>query len=200
MDHPALPDPAAEWLAALDEAALQRVLHERVEAAFQLCREVHPHLPRPAVWLDLRGQCAGQAHFGRGGLRFNPVLLAENRQAFLVEVVPHEMAHWLVHHLEDGHRMRPHGHEWRTVMRRLFGLAPRATHRFDTGRASPAPYRYRCACRMHAFTARRHALASRGRAYRCRHCAQTLVYESFAGGENRAQVHEIKKEIVDTNV
>jgi len=200
MNIPALPDPDTQWLADLDEAALHAALRERVEAAFQLCREVHPALPRPALWLDLRGQCAGQAHFARGGLRFNPVLLAENRQAFLVEVVPHEMAHWLVHHLEGGPRMRPHGHEWRTVMRRLFGLAPRATHCFDTARASPAPYRYRCACRVHAFTARRHALARRGRAYRCRHCAQTLVYQPFAGCENSPQVHEIKKKMAETNV
>lgn len=184
MMAPALPDPDPARLAALDGEALHRALHERVEAAWRLCREVHPALPRPAVWLDLRGRSAGQAHFGRGGLRFNPVLLDENRLAFLVEVVPHEMAHWLVHHLEDGPRTRPHGREWQTVMRRLFGLAPRATHRFDTGRASPAPYRYRCACREHGFTARRHALARRGSRYRCRHCAQTLVYCGRSAFEN----------------
>ncbi|XKE46281.1 SprT-like domain-containing protein [Halomonas organivorans] len=176
MPSPALPDPDTRWLAALDRAASQRVLHDRVEAAWRLCREVHDALPRPRVWLDLRGKAAGQAHFGRGGLRFNPVLFDENRHAFLVEVVPHEMAHWLVHHLEDGHRARPHGHEWRTVMLRLFGVTPRTTHRFDTARSSPAPHRYRCACREHAFTSRRHALVEAGRVYRCRRCAQTLVY------------------------
>ncbi|RAH38811.1 SprT-like domain-containing protein [Halomonas sp. SL1] len=176
MTAPALPDPDPHWLAGLDAEAGRAALRERVEAAYALCREVHPALPRPGVWLDLRGRSAGQAHFGRGGLRFNPVLFDENRHAFLVEVVPHEMAHWLVHHLEGGPQARPHGHEWRTVMRRLFGLAPRTTHRFDTGRASPAPHRYRCGCREHAFTARRHDLARSGRAYRCRHCAETLVY------------------------
>ncbi len=109
MIHPALPEPDTEWLDSLDRAASQRVLRERVEAAWRLCREVHGTLPRPAVWLDLRGKGAGQAHFGRGGLRFNPVLFDENRRAFLVEVVPHEVAHWLVHHLADGHRARPMG-------------------------------------------------------------------------------------------
>jgi len=176
MNRPALPTPDPDRLAALDREALLAALHERVDAAWRLCREVHPGLPRPAVWCDLRGKCAGQAHFGRGGLRFNPVLYAENRLAFLVEVVPHEMAHWLVHHLKDGPRVRPHGREWQTVMRELFGLAPRTTHRFDTGRASSAPHRYACDCREHAFSARRHALARQGQRYRCRHCAQTLVY------------------------
>lgn len=176
MDRPALPPPDPERLTALDAAGLHAALLARVEAAWRLCREVHPDLPRPTVWCDLRGQCAGQAHFGRGGLRFNPLLYAENRVAFLTEVVPHEMAHWLVWHLEEGPRLRPHGREWQTVMRRLFGLEPRTTHRFDTGRASPVPHRYACACREHAFTARRHALACQGRRYRCCHCAQTLVY------------------------
>jgi SprT protein len=184
MTVPVLPSPDPARLEALDPMALRRVLGTRVEAAYALCREVHPVLPVPAVWFDLRGRCAGQAHFGRGGLRFNPVLYAENRRDFLVEVVPHEMAHWLVYHLEDGHLARPHGHEWRTVMRRLFGLAPRTTHRFDTARASPAPFRYACGCREHAFTARRHAMARQGRGYRCRHCAQTLVYRGHQAHEN----------------
>ncbi|MDZ7854046.1 MAG: SprT-like domain-containing protein [Halomonas sp.] len=179
MTIPALPAPDLARLDELDRAALRLALLERVEAAYCLCCELHTALPRPTVWLDLRGKCAGQAHFGRGGLRFNPLLLEENRLAFLVEVVPHEMAHWLVHHLEDGHQARPHGHEWQTVMRRLFGVEPRTTHRFDTERASPAPYRYRCGCQEHGFTARRHALARRGREYRCRHCAQTLVYRGY---------------------
>lgn len=184
MNRPALPTPDPERLAALDEPALLAALHERVEEAWRLCREVHPRLPRPEVWCDLRGKCAGQAHFGRGGLRFNPLLYAENRRDFLVEVVPHEMAHWLVHHLEDGHLARPHGREWRTVMRRLFGLEPRTTHRFDTDRASPAPYRYACDCREHAFSARRHSLARRGRRYRCRHCMGELVYGGRGRGED----------------
>lgn len=184
MTIPVLPSPDIDCLDGLDSQALHASLHERVEAAWRLCREFHPGLPRPCVWLDLRGKSAGQAHLGRGGLRFNPTLLEENRLAFMVEVIPHEMAHWLVFHLEEGCLARPHGREWQTIMRRLFGLEARTTHRFDVGRASPTPYRYGCGCREHAFTPRRHGLASRGRAYRCRHCAQTLVYLGTAAGGN----------------
>lgn len=176
MTTPILPDIAPDWLAGLDTVPSQQALLDRCEAAWQLCREVHETLPRPAIWLDLRGKGAGQAHFGRGGLRFNAKLYDENRHAFLIEVVPHEMAHWLVHHLQGGPAMRPHGREWQTVMRQLFGLEPRVTHRFDTRRASPAPYRYRCACQEHAFSARRHGLASRGRHYRCRRCGESLAF------------------------
>ncbi|EPC02992.1 hypothetical protein L861_22030 [Litchfieldella anticariensis FP35 = DSM 16096] len=176
MTKPALSTFPTTDLELLDEAALYTCLHQQVEAAWRLSCEVHPELPKPLVWLDLRGKSAGQAHFGRRGLRFNPVLLRENRQAFLAEVVPHEMAHWLVYHLEDGARARPHGHEWQTVMRCLFGLEPKVTHCFDVRRSSSAPYCYRCRCDEHFFTAQRHALARQGRRYQCRQCAQTLVY------------------------
>lgn len=171
-----LPPWPAEQLAALGEAALIDAARARVEQAWQLCREVYPTLVQPKVWFDLKGASAGQAHLGRGGLRFNPVLLSENRSAFFDHVIPHEMAHWLVFHLKDGQRLKPHGREWQAVMRDLFGLPPDVTHRFDIKRAQRAPYRYACACRQHAFTAQRHARAQGGQRYRCRHCAQTLVY------------------------
>lgn len=173
---PVLPAVDGEWLEALEAEALHAAVNARVKAAVALCRDVHPHLPEPAVWCDLRGKGAGQAHFGRGGLRFNPRLLEENRQAFFDEVIPHEVAHWLVWHLEDGPSFRPHGREWQTVMVRLFGLSPRVTHRFDTSRSSPAPFRYRCHCRDHHFSARRHANAKAGQEYRCRHCRGRLCY------------------------
>ncbi|MEC4768367.1 SprT-like domain-containing protein [Halomonas sp. CUBES01] len=173
--QPLPPWPEAS-LAALSTQALHQAARERADLAWQRCREVYPGLPRPGIWFDLKGASAGQAHLGRGGLRFNPVLMSENRRAFFDEVIPHEMAHWLVFHLENGPRLKPHGREWQAVMRDLFGLAPRVTHRFDIARAQPAPYRYQCGCRQHQLTARRHALVVKGRRYRCRHCAQTLVY------------------------
>ncbi|WP_083651606.1 SprT-like domain-containing protein [Vreelandella massiliensis] len=168
----------------MSEPALIEAAKARVDQAWQRCREVYPALPPPKVWFDLKGASAGQAHLGRGGLRFNPVLLSENRAAFFDQVIPHEMAHWLVFHLQDGPRLKPHGREWQAVMRDLFGLSPDVTHRFDIKRAQRAPYRYACACREHAFTAKRHALACGGRHYRCRQCAQTLVYSGCETPEN----------------
>lgn len=176
MMTPALDDIDKDWLAGLDAASSQQALLERCTEAWKLCLEVCEDLPYPRIWFDLRGKTAGQAHFGRGGLRFNPVLYDENRYAFLTDIVPHEMAHWLVDHLEDSERMRPHGHEWKTVMRELFGLAPKVTHRFDTGRASPAPHIYACSCRQHTFTNRRHGLVLGGKRYHCRSCMLPLTY------------------------
>lgn len=172
----------AEKLDALAPAALEKAARARVEEAWQRCLEVHPGLPMPKVWFDLRGASAGQAHWGRGGLRFNRVLLSENRTAFFDEVIPHEMAHWLVFHLEGGLRLKPHGREWKTVMRGLFGLAPRVTHAFAVERAQPSPHRYRCGCREHHFTAQRHAQVKKGRRYRCRHCGEILEWQRDDAG------------------
>nr|WP_146875575.1 SprT-like domain-containing protein [Halovibrio variabilis] len=174
---PLPPWPAAE-LATMPPVDLHQAALVRVEQAWRRCLEVSPGLPQPTVWFDLRGASAGQAHLGRGGIRLNPVLLSENRMAFFDEVIPHEMAHWLVFHLAHGTRLKPHGREWKTVMRDLFGLAPSVTHRFDIRQAQAAPYRYQCGCRTHHFTRRRHTLVVNGRRYRCRYCAKTLVYRS----------------------
>ncbi|WP_148253496.1 SprT family zinc-dependent metalloprotease [Aidingimonas lacisalsi] len=186
MKISALSTPSRDSLAALDDTALQACLRAQVDAAMRVCRDVYPELPEPRVWFDLRGKSAGQAHFGRGGLRFNLTLYRDNRYTFLAEIVPHEVAHWLVHHLDEGPYVRPHGHEWQTVMRDLFGLQPRTTHNFDVSAASPAPYRYRCGCRDHFFTARRHALARRGNRYYCRQCSQELTHEASRGVQTGA--------------
>lgn len=156
--------------------ASQARLRACVARCLRIAQRHYPMLPAPGVWCDLRGRSAGQAHYGRGGLRFNMTLYAEQPDTFLNEVVPHEMAHWVVHHVVPG-RVRPHGVEWQQVMVRVFDRSPSVTHRFDTSRASPAPYRYACDCRHHYFTRRRHHNERRGSRYRCRHCGAVLRLE-----------------------
>lgn len=163
------------------EQEMKARLADRFEACLARARLFHAELPRPGLWFDLRGRSAGQAHYGRGGLRFNMILYREQPETFLAEVVPHEMAHWFVHHTTC-RRVRPHGPEWQRAMIELYGLPPRVTHRFDTRNASPAPYQYRCGCRIHHFTRRRHLNARRGSRYRCRHCGATLDYRGQAPG------------------
>ncbi|WP_106477495.1 SprT family zinc-dependent metalloprotease [Phytohalomonas tamaricis] len=167
--------PSAAELDTLDDKALAELLCVQVEHCWRHAYRFHPDMPMPPVWLDLRGKSAGQAHFGRGGLRFNPILYRDHRHAFLAEVVPHEFAHWVVHHVY-GSRVRPHGWQWQVTMREMFGLEPRVTHRFDTRKASPAPFVYRCECREHHFSSRRHHHALRGTPYRCRSCKVWLEF------------------------
>lgn len=161
----------------LDPPALEDAVCEQVKAALVRGRQVMPELSTPKLWFDLSGASAGQAHPGRGGLRFNPVLLVANQTAFLTEVVPHEMAHWMVFHLDGSAGMKPHGKEWQTMMREVFGLPPRVTHRFDIRHAQPRPHPYGCACTTHWLTPQRHARARKGCGYLCRQCGQKLIHQ-----------------------
>ncbi|MGL5177893.1 MAG: SprT-like domain-containing protein, partial [Aeromonas veronii] len=109
-------------------------------------------------------------------------LYQANQQAFLDEVVPHEVAHLLVHALwGDGrgkNRVLPHGKQWQSVMREVFGLEPRTTHSFDLAVLAQRTVPYRCHCQQHQLSIRRHNKVVRGEArYHCRRCKQPLERE-----------------------
>ncbi len=145
-----------------------RALLERLEL------ELGRAMPRPEVRFDLRGRAAGQAALDGTFLRFNAVLLQDQPQAFLEEVVPHEIAHVAVGVIAP--RARPHGREWRAVMR-LLGVEPRRCHDFDTRRSETRRLRrfeYRCDCDTHALTSIRHNRVLAGTVYRCRRCGAPL--------------------------
>ncbi|MCX2522826.1 SprT family zinc-dependent metalloprotease [Larsenimonas rhizosphaerae] len=175
-DYLQLPDEQA--LAQASPDVLAGWLGQCVTRSWQQGVSVWPGVTCPPWWLDLRGRSAGQAHFGRGGLRFNRVLLKENPALFLFDVVPHEMAHWFVHavHEQDGQRVAPHGRQWKRMMQDVFLREPRVTHHFDTTRASPTPYRFTCRCSSHYLSRRRYLNTQRGGRYRCRLCQSPLVF------------------------
>lgn len=134
-------------------------------------------LPQPTIDYRLRGAPAGKAHLQRNHLQFNAALLRANREHFLHQTVGHEVAH-LVAYARHGARAKPHGAEWKNIMRE-FGLDTRATHDYDvtTVRRSRSPYVYACGCDVEIRVgALRHKRASRGAIYTCRRCAQRIVY------------------------
>lgn len=135
------------------------------------------NFPQPELDLSLRGRCAGQAYLQTWKVRFNLGLLKENYEAFMQEVVPHELAH-LIAFREFGSRIRPHGKEWRWVMEHVLGVPARTTHQFDVTQTAKQNYLYRCACpeRTHALTIRRHNKILRGTNYLCKSCNSILVF------------------------
>lgn len=179
-DAPATPVPLVDEtvLSAMDAPTLHGVLEAQVLACLARARRLFPEMRMPSVSCRLKGRTAGTADSARQRLRFNWQLLCENRQHFLGQTVPHEVAHWVVMEVvERGGRQRvkPHGPEWQQVMTNLYGVAPDVTHRMDVSAASPMPWAYGCACDApHYLSTRRHANAQRGRRYRCRRCGQEL--------------------------
>lgn len=130
-----------------------------------------------SVSLALRGRTAGDVCPRTAAIRYNGELLARHGDAFLQEIVPHEVAHVVVARAFPGRR-RPHGPEWREVMG-FFGVRARSCHHFETTparRVGRVPYR--CACAQpHLLTVRAHRRIRRGFAtYYCRECRQTLVW------------------------
>ncbi|VTP77951.1 SprT-like family [Leclercia adecarboxylata] len=52
--------------------------------------------PEPKLVWQQRGTAAGTAWLDAYEIRLNPILMLENQQAFIEEVIPHELAHLLV--------------------------------------------------------------------------------------------------------
>ncbi|CAK9884281.1 MAG: Protein SprT [Candidatus Erwinia impunctatus] len=131
--------------------------------------------PEPSIIYQQRGSIAGTAWLESWEIRLNPVLLAENQQAFIDEVVPHELAHLLV--WKRFGRVAPHGKEWRWMMETVLGRPAQRTHRFAVTSVRGRTFLYRCRCREHQLTIRRHHRVQRGESeYRCVQCNNPLIY------------------------
>jgi SprT protein len=154
----------------LDLIQIERIAsHYLALAAHYFKREFN----RPQITLDQRGKCAGTARLRDWHIRLNPILLQDNPAQFAQEVIPHEIAHLVVFAVWG--RVKPHGAEWQNVMRDIFNITPRTTHKMDVTKVQGAIYFYRCDCQQHQLSVRRHRAVLRGeRQYLCRRCGTTL--------------------------
>ncbi|GAL27924.1 protein sprT [Vibrio variabilis] len=80
------------------DAELSEQLHYLALKTLSRCIERARHyferdFPVPALNYKLRGKAAGKAYLQTWEVRLNPVLFVENQQAFIDEVIPHEVAH-----------------------------------------------------------------------------------------------------------
>jgi SprT protein len=167
----------------IDEQQQQQVCREtlaclqRAERLFTL-----GHKPIPVLF-DLGGRAAGMYRVDRrrAVIRYNPYIFARHFEYGLQTTVPHEVAHYITDRLYGLAHVRPHGREWRAVMRAL-GVEARATGRMDLDGLPLRRQRrftYRCACTTHRLSACRHNRVTAGRArYHCRACGGELVADT----------------------
>lgn len=164
-------------LQVLLEAETERYL-ARAEPLF---RQAGRAAPTVELAFDLRGRAAGQVVRRQGRplrIRYNLAIAQGQPEAFLAETVPHEVAHVVTAICHR--RARPHGPEWRSVMR-WFGIAQAARcHRFEVpaGGRRQRRWPYRCGCGEHQLsTTRHHRVLHKGTRYLCRRCGETLSYQ-----------------------
>lgn len=181
-------DYANAHLLPANQAALERSSC-RPRLSVEAC-DAEAFVSVPAIRFDLTGQTAGMAVYDRRGdprdralVRINAALLRDNPKHIIQQTVPHEVAH-VVSRWLWGKDIRPHGHEWKSVMRK-FGKQPTRCHTMDTTSSRRLPtYSYRCACQnLTEMTSIRHrraqAACETGRhAYSCRRCRRPFVYAS----------------------
>lgn len=154
---------------------IQQRLLERIETCYQLAEaKLNRRFQRPITQFSLRGKSAGTAHLQQNRLRFNPILLNENSEAFMQEVVPHEICHLLCFQLFG--KTKPHGKEWQSLMISVFALNPRTTHSFNVASVTGREVDYRCACGPIKLSIRRHNKVVRGESrYLCKRCKTHLT-------------------------
>lgn len=129
--------------------------------------------PVPTILFNQRGKIAGAARLQINQLRFNPILLSDNLDAFLHEVVPHEVCHLLVYQMFG--KVRPHGKEWQTLMYNLFQLEGKTYHKMDISKVQGATFTYRCICGPVDLSLRRHNKVIKEKVhYHCRRCGERL--------------------------
>ncbi|MFT5840014.1 MAG: SprT protein [Flavobacteriales bacterium] len=128
----------------------------------------------PTISFKQRGKIAGCARLQTNELRFNPVLLSDNIDAFLDEVVPHEVCHLLAYKLFG--KVRPHGSEWQSLMMELFNLKAQTYHHMDVTKVKGKMFNYQCECGLIELGIRRHNKVLKGQqTYICRKCKNPLI-------------------------
>jgi SprT protein len=111
-------------------------------------------------------------------IRYNPSLFSLQFAEGLAVTVAHEVAHYVVDIAYPRLKLKPHGKEWKNIMR-AFGIAePKATHCTDVSAIAvrrQRRYHYQCACGETSLSATRHnRILHQGMSYRCRECNEML--------------------------
>ena len=153
---------------------LSRACRNCVVKINQIFERVGPPMRMPSVLTDLTGTKAGVASITHHSVNFNKILFFENTPDFLLNVVPHELAHLATVHFFGKHT-RPHGPEWKQVMRKL-GCVPSVTHQYDVSNSSNRlRFQIYCGCAVSGKVSAviRNKLL-KGHKYACKKCNQAI--------------------------
>ena len=162
----------------LDQRLVVEQTASRIRQASDLFERNFAQIP---VLFDLHGRTAGMYRVRNGErvIRYNPFIFARYFDDNLAQTVPHEVAHYIADIVYGFRNIRPHGEEWKNIMR-FFGADTRATSQYDLEGLPQRKFhqfRYRCRCQLHNLTSRRHNRVERNQVrYFCKQCGGRLKY------------------------
>ncbi len=119
---------------------------------------------------------AGQYRHGERKIRISEYLL-KNHPGRVPRTVKHEIGHAVVMHRYGGGEVKPHGEEWKSVMRKLGVDNPEGRHDLQLAEYS---YMVRCVnpeCDVETGRHRKSRLVKQPSMYRCKECGSS--FESF---------------------
>jgi SprT protein len=172
---------------------LEKSVREKIESTLEICRKKYGKpLPAPTLKFRQAGRMGGyyqppSPFWGKAEvLVINPDFFKNHYDEQLNVTVPHEVAHYVTHHVFGN--VQAHGWQWASVMR-VIGLPPDRCHTFSLEgvktRQVDKPYHYACGCIVHLLTKQKHTkcqsnLTNYGKTgLTCRKCRKPLIYQGF---------------------
>ena len=163
----------------MTNSIMQEKVSQSVEYYINLASNKLNHTFKiPEISYNLRGTTAGQAWYSKWLIKINMVLLTENFDDMIQNTIGHEVAHLIARSISN-YRIKPHGHEWKSVMR-LLGLNPTRCHNYNTDNSKVRTVKripYVCeTCGMdYNLTKIRHNKILKGVKYRCCKCRGKII-------------------------
>lgn len=164
---------------------IRDAIQNRYDECYDIAKAKGYDLPKIPIHWNLKGMVAGQFCSRYGGCFFkvNVELARANMDDYLRQTVPHEFAHYIVrksfNHEYFYNRPTAHGHEWKSVMVKVFSLAPKRCHNYDVSQVAQrrGRYEYTCGCKTFKLGPVRHFRLRRDpKHYWCPRCNGYLTF------------------------
>ena len=157
------------------------VTFEQKQTVARIVQETLDTLREPmnvhVEWKALKSK-VGDATYATGRVRFSTLFWPGMTEAQRRHVVIHEVCHLVVNRQFDRRFVKPHGREWKALMRQC-GEVGKSTIKVanspkKTVNRHAKSYVTICGCGEHPITQNRWTRMQRGSRYRCRSCGESL--------------------------
>jgi SprT protein len=131
------------------------------------------------ITFTLKGRATGMYRIScyKREIRYNPYIFSKYFEDNFNTTIPHEVAHYASDIIYGLKNIKPHGKEWKLIMR-AFGADSTVTANYDLSGIplkKQTLYTYQCSCREHQLSSIRHNRIKKNRGqYYCRLCKQKL--------------------------